>query len=84
VKLVKSAILLLNQRDYATINKIPAWLFAHFDDEPDENVDAEDPAITTIVEALKDLFELSMSPEKQAASPLLKQIASSGVVKQGL
>ena len=73
VKLGKSVILLFNQRDYATINKIPNWFFDHFVElENEEDVPAEDPAIVTIVESLKELFELSYSPEKQAASPLLR------------
>ena len=86
VKLGKSAILLLTQKDYATINKIPTWLFGHFDEDAGEEdlVGADDPAIFTIVESLKELFNLSMDPEKNSNSPLLRQIASTAIVKQGL
>lgn len=72
VMLGKSAILLLNQMDFATNSKIPTWLFGHFE-EDGADVSRDDPAVETIVSSLKELFELSMHPEDHASSPLLGQ-----------
>jgi|APCry1669190288_1035285.scaffolds.fasta_scaffold86487_2 Dopey, N-terminal len=55
IRLVECATLAYTKKDFATLNKISNWLFSHID-EDEEEIDAKDPTIITIVESQKNLF----------------------------
>jgi len=57
IKLAESAIQTFVKRDFAINAKIGNWLFEHIEDD---HIDDCDPAIIAIVEALKNLFTMSM------------------------
>ena len=62
IKLVECATIAYLMKDFASQNKISNWLFGHIDEEQDE-VEANDPAIITIVESQKNLFKKLMDPK---------------------
>lgn len=64
ISLVECATLAYTRRDFATQNKISNWLFGHIDEE-EEEVNHNDPAIITIVESQKKLFQKSMEMKTQ-------------------
>ena len=50
-RLVENVTKAYNKKDFATVNKIQNWLFQHFQEDEDIEVDPRDPAIVSIVES---------------------------------
>ena len=57
IDLAESAILSFAKNDLAINAKIGNWLFDDIDNEEDEAIDEFDPAIISIVEAMKRIFK---------------------------
>ena len=57
VKLVEGALNTLYKKDFAFLKKFFTWVLAHLDEEEDSRPDENDPAIKTLVPALRCLFK---------------------------
>jgi Dopey, N-terminal len=60
VKLVEGALITLNRKDFAFIKKFFTWVLGHLDDDDDYKPKDSDPAIKTLVPALKCLYKKFM------------------------
>lgn len=47
----------LNRKDFAFLKKVFNWLFGHLEDDEESRPDMTDPAIKTLVPALKCLYK---------------------------
>jgi hypothetical protein len=76
VKLVEGALITLNRKDFAFLKKFFTWVLGHLDEDEDYRPNESDPAIKTLVPALKCLYkkfmdknEIIKHTQKERAAP---------------
>ena len=67
IKLVEQALIVVQKKDFAFLKKFFTWFNSHIEDEDVKAVDSRDPAIETLIPALKNLFKAFMKEENKDA-----------------
>jgi hypothetical protein len=66
VKLIEGALITLQRKDFAFIKKFFTWSLGHLDEDEDSKPKESDPAIKTLVPALKCLFKKFLDKQEIA------------------